>query len=137
MKAKEQLLDFINLIFGVLLIAFAVYFFAMPGNFERFQTFLVSLTPLTVFATTLAIRLRLTAKNIRHEAGLAKEEAFIRLTYWDKMKLEIILTGLPIGMVGWTFAFDNQNLHAVGLAVAVFVINNLVLHSIFEKNPLS
>lgn len=136
MKAKDQLLDFLNLTFGVLLIGFMVYFFSLPGNFERFQSLLLSFTPLIFFAATMIIRLKLTSSQIQEEGEFADENAFIRLTYWDKIKLEIILTGLPIVMILWTIIFNLQSWHTIGESVFVFLINTVVLRSIFKKTAL-
>jgi hypothetical protein len=134
MKAKEQLLDFVNLTLGVLLIGFFVYYFTIPGNFERFQDLLISFTPLAFFAATLIIRMKLTSDKIKEEGAYADEGAFLRLTYWDKIKLEIVLIGLPIAMIIAAIAFNRQSWYAAGESVAVFIVNTLVLRSIFKKN---
>lgn len=134
MKAGEQFLDFINLTLGILLIGFSVYYFTIPGNFEHFQDLLVSFTPLVFFAATLIIRMKLTADKIKEENGLANDDAFVKLTYWDKVKLEIILTGLPIAMILSAIIFNRHSLYAAGESLVVFITNTFVLRSIFKKN---
>jgi hypothetical protein len=133
MKAKDQLLDFVNLLFGILLIGFFVYYFTIPGTFERFQYILMSFAPLIFFSATLIARMRLTSARIREDSGYANENAFVRLTYWDKIRLEIILTGLPIAMVIATIIFDRQSWYTVGESALVFLVNAFVLRSIFKK----
>lgn len=133
MKAKDQLLNFINLIFAILLISFFIYFFILPGNFEKFQTLLLSFAPLIFMAVVLIIKIKLTSAQIGEQRDFLDDNAFVRLTYWDKIKLEIILTGLPIVMIVWTVIFNLQNWQTIGSAVVVFLVNTAVLHSIFKK----
>jgi ABC-type transport system involved in cytochrome c biogenesis permease component len=135
MKAKEQLLDFINYALMIAVIGVSIIFFTIPGNFERFQSLLKALAPIVLFLGVMMARFRYFTKELKESNMDDTDELDISLTYWDRMRLEFVLTGLPVVLLIWNLIRGDDDWSVIGQPFLVFVVNYLVLRFIFKRNP--
>lgn len=131
MNAKEQFLDFAYVAFTVTVISFAVYFFTIPGNWERFVELLPAISALAFFIGALLLKSRLTIKKLMSDSN--EEFLALNLTYFDKFKIEMILLGLPCFMLFLAMVEGTLSNTVLIICSVFFIANFILLNSLFNK----
>lgn len=96
MTAKDTILEFINLIFLVLLIGFCIFFFVSGDRFAAFTVLLKSLTPVAFFGIILLIKNRFNRQQVRKRQEENNLDITLRLTYFDRLKTDFVVFSLPM-----------------------------------------
>ena len=98
MSAKDLIIDFINLVFLIALIAFVVFYFIVGDRFGTFILILKSLVPISFFCILMLIAIRLRREEIKRlkKNGEGNMEINLRLNLFDKYKGDILIFLLPI-----------------------------------------
>lgn len=130
MKGFSQILDFIYYILVIGIIVFALIFFSIPGNFDKFKEVLKALTPIIFFASVLFYKVKRTASDINRDPD---EDIELILKSSDKLILECVLMIVPILMLVWTMFLGTADINSIGQAIFVFIANLLVLKVIFRN----
>lgn len=120
MSSKDLFLDFINLIFIILIIAFSIIFFINGNHFQAFVEILKVLAPLSLFGILLLIKLnfdRYQRKKLNQEHD---SQIVLYINYWDITIFDIINFLIPIGMIVIPIIFGNK-IGAIDIIEASFV----------------
>lgn len=96
MNFKESFLDFINYAFFLFLISFSVFFFISGHNFYDFLALLKMLAPLAIFVSLFLIKIKLDHKEFKKRSEDNNLDIILNLTYWGKIKVDILLFLAPI-----------------------------------------
>ncbi len=96
MSPKDLLLDFINLIFLVILIAVCVFYFIAGNHFAAFALFMKSMVPLAFFGIIFLIKLKITRKEIRKRKSENNTDLVLYLNVMQKLTSDFIVFGSPI-----------------------------------------
>jgi hypothetical protein len=98
MSAKDLIIDFINLVFLIALIAFVVFYFIVGDRFGSFVRIMESLVPISFFCIIMLIALRLKRDEIKRlkKIGDGNTEITLRLSLFDKYKGDALIFLLPI-----------------------------------------
>ncbi len=96
MSAKELAIDFINLIFALIIISGAILYFIAGDNFEAFRIILASLSPIVFFIFLLLIKIRLSREEKKKRFDEGNIGINLRLNFFDKIKSDIFVFSLPI-----------------------------------------
>lgn len=130
MKGFEQILDFLYYALVLGLVVFCLYFFTIPGNIERFREILLWLAPLIFLIAAMMFKLKRTYKASNEDQNM---DFGIRLTYIDRMKLELALYALPIVLLILNVILGNMDVYLMLEIIVIYVINSYVLRSIFNR----
>lgn len=120
MSSKDLFLDFINLIFIILIISFCIIFFINGNHFQVFVEILKVLAPLGIFSLLLLIKLnfdRYQRKKLNEEHD---SQIVLYVNYWDITIFDIINFLIPIGMIIIPIILGNQ-IGAIDIIEASFV----------------
>ncbi len=98
MKAKELIIDFINLVFLLALVGFVILFFMVGDRFGTFVEIMKSLMPVAVFGIIFLIMLKIKRMKFREKQreGDQYAETVLYLTYFDELKCDILVFLLPV-----------------------------------------
>ncbi|MFA5359678.1 MAG: hypothetical protein WC349_01840 [Patescibacteria group bacterium] len=96
MSPKDLILDFLNLIFLILLIVFCIFYFIAGDNLAVFSLFLKSMVPLAFFGILFLIQLKITRNKIKERKSEDKTELVLYLNVFDKLISDIIVFCTPI-----------------------------------------
>lgn len=96
MTAKDTILEFINLIFLVILIGFCIFFFVSGDRFAAFAVLMKSLTPVAFFGILLLIKNKLNRQQVRKRQAENNMDITLRLTYFDRLKTDFVVFSLPM-----------------------------------------
>ncbi|MBD3247710.1 hypothetical protein GF382_00275 [Candidatus Falkowbacteria bacterium] len=103
MSAKELIIDFLNLIFVIVVIGFAIMYFIAGDNFENFKNLMQSLAPFGLFGLLLLIALRVNREKMKKRESEGNTDIDIHLNFLDKFKVELFVFSLPmvISAIAW------------------------------------
>lgn len=98
MKAKDIIIDFINHIFLLGIIAFFIFFFTIGDRFETFVEIMRSFAPIAIFIFIFLVMVKIRRMKIKEKIkdGGETDEIVLRLTYFDELKGDILIFLLPI-----------------------------------------
>jgi len=96
MSPKDLILDFINLVFMVILIAFCILYFVAGDHFFVFSLFMKSMIPLAFFGIIFLIQLKITRDEIKVRKKEDKTELVLYLNIFHKLASDIIVFCTPI-----------------------------------------
>lgn len=134
MSAKDTILDFVNYLFMIAIIAITIFILIHPGYFERFQEFMRASAPLSFLSLVFLIKLKFSRDEVRRSKNDGDTDLVLYLTSADKMKTEIIVFLLPIIIVIIPLAagrgFDPFILLQAG---AIFALMYIWQKSLFNK----
>ncbi len=121
MTAKEQIIDFINLIFLIVLCLFVFFYIILGNRLGAYQKFFEASVPLVVFLIPLLIIIRVRRENVKKfkkENNL--DEILTYITKGDKTKDKIIIFFTAILVLG--AAVINRYVKVSDILQAVLII---------------
>jgi hypothetical protein len=137
MRAKDILIDFINFVFGIIIIGLAILYFIAGDNFENFRRILESLAPLAVLAVIFLINLKLWREKAKKKEREGNLELTLQLSFIDKLKSDIFLFILPAAVLGVAFVINKKvGPTDVLEALVVFVVAYLWQKWLFGKEKM-
>jgi len=96
MSFKDQLLDFLNLIFIVVLVILCIFYFIAGDNFSAFSLFLKSMVPLAFIGIIFLVKLKMTRSEIRKRRDENNTEIVLELNVMDKLIADVVVFFTPI-----------------------------------------
>jgi len=96
MSPKDLILDFLNLVFMVILIAFCIFYFVAGDRFTIFTLFMQSMVPLAFFGIIFLVQLKITREEIKVRKKEDKTELVLYLNIFHKLISDIIVFCTPI-----------------------------------------
>lgn len=122
MRAKDLVIDFINFLFVLIVICFCIVYFVYKDNFETFIHIITALAPISFFAILFLIRLKSNRKEFLRRRSHGDLEMDIKMTYADKIALDLILFSSPIIVLALPFFRGLPDLIDFIQAMSVFLI---------------
>ncbi len=96
MSAKDLILDFLNLVFLILLIVFCIFYFISGDHLPDFSLFLQSMVPLAFFGILFLIQLKIIRREIREKKNEQNTEIVLYLNVFHKLFSDIVVFCTPI-----------------------------------------
>lgn len=96
MSAKDLIIDFINLIFAILVIGGAILYFIAGDHFENFKNIIAALSPFALFITLLLIKIKFSQEEKKKREREGNMDLILRLNFIDKTKSDIFMFSLPV-----------------------------------------
>ncbi len=96
MSAKELLIDFLNLVFVVLITGASILYFISGDNFETFKNLMQTLAPFGLFGLLLLITLRVNRRKMKKRRSENNMDMDLSLNFMDRMKIDIFIFSLPM-----------------------------------------
>lgn len=96
MSAKDLILDFLNLVFLILLIVFCIFYFISGDHLSDFSLFLQSMVPLAFFGILFLIQLKIIRREIREKKNEQNTEIVLYLNVFHKLFSDIVVFCTPI-----------------------------------------
>lgn len=137
MKAKDMIIDFINVVFVIVIITSAIFYFLVGDNFEQFKNIIEALSPVAVFLLIMmiAVKLRRLKGNKREKEG--NTEVTLNLSYSDKINGDLISFLIPVVMLLTPFFMNGEiNLADFIQALFAFAIVALWNKYLFDQEDL-
>lgn len=133
-SGKDILIDFLNLVFTLALIGFCLFYFTVGNRFANFTAFMRSLVPLAFFGIIFLIKLKLGRSDLSKRKREDNMTVTLYLTYFDKIKSNIIVFSLPIIICLLAF-FINKKVGVIDVMQAsiAFIIAYVWQESLFKK----
>jgi hypothetical protein len=134
MKAKDMIIEFINLLFLLFLIAFVIIYIVVGDRVGAVVNFMKLLTPFAFLGIIFIIKMKLTRQQIRQRKEEKNTDIVLYLTTSDKFKGEIISFLIPISIL-LIAAFGRGQITSVDIfqAVISFLIFYFWYNSLFKK----
>lgn len=100
MSAKDLIIDFINLVFIVILIGFFLVFFIVPENFAAFRETIIALSPGAFFMLVAMVKIKLVRQKLKRmkQNDDYNDEVILYLSHWDKLISEAVVFGTPVAL---------------------------------------
>jgi|GEM_PF-1180590 hypothetical protein len=137
MTAKDLMIDFINLVFTIIIIGLAIIYFIAGDNFENFKKILESLAPLGLLMILFLINLKFWQEKAKKKQREGNMEIILRLNFFDKLKSDFIVFSMPtIILLIAFFARGQVDLFDLIEALIVFVLAYLGQKWLFSKEKL-
>lgn len=96
MSPKDLILDFISLLFIVLLVVFCIFYFIAGDNFSAFSLFIKSMAPLAFLGIIFLVKLKMTRSEIRKRRDENNTDIVLELNVMDKLISDIIVFFTPM-----------------------------------------
>lgn len=108
--AKDLLIDFLNLVFLVVLVGFVLSFFIVGDRFGVFIKIMRSLIPIAVFLIIFLIMLKIKrmAFKEKHDGEMNEEKTVLYLGRFDLLKWDIVIFLLPVIILLLAFFIDKE-----------------------------
>ncbi|MDD4902547.1 MAG: hypothetical protein PHE24_05430 [Patescibacteria group bacterium] len=138
LSAKDIAIDFINFIFGIIIIGLTILYFISGDNFANFRRILESLAPLAVLAIIFLVNLKLWRVQAKKKEREGNMDLTLQLAFTDKLKSDMFLFLLPAVVLSIAFII-NKKVGTIDVleALAVFVIAFLWQKWLFSKERMS
>lgn len=112
MNAKSLILDFINLVFLIILVGFVIVFFIAGDRFESFIHIMKSLVPIAIYGIIFMIMIKIKRMQLQKWKSEGREssdkEIVIYLSFMDKYILDILLYLMPIVILVTAFFLEDK-----------------------------
>lgn len=110
MKAKDLFIDFLNLVFLVVLIGFVIFFFMAGNRFGVFVGILKSLVPIAIFLIIFLVMLKIKRMAFKEKqtGEMNEEKIVLYLGRFDLLKWDIIIFLLPVIILLLAFFIDKE-----------------------------
>ncbi len=108
MTSKEIFIDFINLIFAILVIGSAILYFIAGDNFESFKRILESIAPIGMFTGIFLVKFKRHRGKIKKRMSEGNLDLTLYLTFMDKAKSDLVVFLLPISVCLLAFMINKQ-----------------------------
>ena len=134
MSAKDLILDFLNLFFILLLIAFCIIYFIAGNHFSAFYLFLESMAPLAFFGIIFLVKIKITRSEIKRRKSHGNTELVLDLNIFHKLASDMVVFGAPI-LLGLLIYKARGRLDAIDIIflIMVFLIMFFWQRYIFSK----
>ena len=129
-----MIFEFLGVIFLIITVLGAVWFFFISGYFENFDEILAALLPIAIFSFLLLIALLRNVKKIKRGREEGNTDIILQLNFFDKLLSDLVLYGLPIIIYLHSF-FGNKFEYQSSLiqALLIFTVIFLWQRHIFKK----
>jgi len=134
MRAQDMALDFLNVIFFLLITVFAIFFFVLWGYFDNFVELLKNISPFALFGLGLIINLKIDKKRYEKRKKEGNLELVLRLNYMDKIKANLTMFGMPL-LLCFLPLFFQGTVELLNLlqALTAFLVILFYRNSLFNK----
>jgi hypothetical protein len=137
MSAKTMLIDFINLIFIIVLTGAAIIYFTTGDNFDNFKRLMEALTPIALLIVIFLVNLRVWRQKEEKRKSEGNLDVTLEMTYMDKLKSDLFVFILPITVLLIAWLIDKRiGSTAVLQAAIVFAIAYFWQKWLFGKERL-
>jgi hypothetical protein len=134
MSGKDLFMDFLSLLFLVVLIGFCIFYFIVGNRIGVVAEIMRIFAPLGFFGAILLIRLRLNQKEKKKRDEQSNSDIVIYLTFMDKLKSDLFLYSLPMLVIGLPMLSGYKIDTTIFLqACLVFVLSFFWQRFIFNK----
>lgn len=134
MSAKDMAIDFINLVFLLILTGFCIFFFIAGDRFENFTILLKSLVPLAFVGIIFIIKLKLNRRELKKRKYENNLDIVLHLTFMDKLQSDIISFLIPAVILGVPLLMqEGLSLSHIFQALLAFLIFYLWQKRLFKK----
>lgn len=134
MSGKNILIDFINVVFTLILITFCIFYFTVGNRFQNFTEIMKALVPLAFFGILFLVKLKLSRLHLEKRKQEDNLYITLNLTYFDKIKSNLIVFSLPIIVCMVPFIINRTvDLISILQACVVFIITYVWQEAIFKK----
>ncbi|MEI7498513.1 MAG: hypothetical protein WCK11_04515 [Candidatus Falkowbacteria bacterium] len=134
MTGKDIVMDFVFSIFSFSLIAGAIYLITVPDSASMVVSFLKAFAPVMLISGILFFKLSRIKKRVTKSRQDSDFIIILRLTYWDKIKSDILALLLPLLMSVLVLisgrSYDSFDLMS---AIVVYLIMIFWQKTIFAK----
>ena len=135
MTVKDTIIDFIHYIFLIALVSFCIFYFLIGDRFFIFGKFLESLVPLSIFSMILLLKFRFGRQSYHKFAKENNLDEIIKyITKLDKIKDIVVISFLPIFIIGSSFLISYISIINVVQAVLIFFTMFFWHRLLFKKD---
>jgi hypothetical protein len=137
MSAKDMLIDFINLVFAIVLVGAAIIYFTTGDHFENFKRLIEALVPFVFLIMIFMVNLKFWRQRARKRESEGNMGVVLEMTYADKLKSDLFLFALPISVLFISFLSEKRiGVTAVMEAAVVLAIAYFWQKWFFSKETL-
>jgi hypothetical protein len=136
MTARQLIVEFVNVVFTILVISFFVLFVIVGGRLELISEFMKMLVPISLFLLILMIRFRISRNIYKNKQQDEETDLTLYLSYFDKMKVELVVYGLPILILLPSLIAQSMDQADIVQALIAFIAGWYVLRIIFVSDKL-
>lgn len=110
MKGKDLFIDFLNLVFLVVLVGFVLSFFIVGDRFGVFIKIMRSLVPIAVFLIIFLVMLKIKRMVFKEKqtGEMNEEKIVLYLSRFDLLKWDMIIFLLPVIILLLAFFIDKE-----------------------------
>jgi hypothetical protein len=121
-----MLLDFINLIFTIILIAGAIFYFTAGERFEYFTNLIFSFFPFFIFILLFFIKQKFVLRQRNKEHADMNSEIVLSLSYFDKLLSDLVVFITPFA-IGLIYFFKQGILRGIDFFVLFIIFSVMYL----------
>ncbi len=121
MTSKDLAIDFLNLVFSLILISSSILYFIVGNNFEKAKQFFVFLAPFSLFLLLIAIRIKVGKNQIKKRKREENMVIVLNLTYYDKLKMDIVTLSIPVVMLLTKYTI-NKNINFTDIIQSILIL---------------
>ena len=133
-KAKDTIIGFINLVFGLILVSGAIMYFSTGDNLEKSKSLIMLICIASIAIVVATTRFKISKKKFDRLKDAGDMTIVLHLSHYDKLKSEIIAIFIPtiILIIGYIInkKIDSTDIfQAITAAIVVWYLQN----SLFKK----
>lgn len=130
-------IDFLNLIFFVAVVGFAILYFIAGDNFENFKNIMQSLAPFGLFGLIFLAVVRFNREKKKKRLAEGNSDIEIHLSFFDKTKVELFIFSLPMIVCAVAWFIDGRvAMSDFIIACVIFIIASLFRWWLFSKEEV-
>ena len=133
MRAKDMIIDFVNLSFFIALVSFCIIFFTQGDNLKNLWEIIKGFAPVLVFILVFYIKSKLNQVELKRRTREDDLEILLRLSFMDKILLDVILFSSPIIILLLPFLTGTPNLTDIFQALITFSVLYFWQKYLFSK----
>jgi hypothetical protein len=130
MSGKDLMLDFLSLVFAIVLIGFAIFYFIVGNRIEQASMIMTMIAPFGLFASILLIRLRVLQRDYKDRKENNNTDIILYLGFMDKLKTEILVYLTPMLVLVLPIILG-QGMQTIFFAQAVIVFLSMYLWHVY------
>lgn len=134
MKAKELIINFINLLFLIFIIGFFILFFISGDHFSTFQKILKAMIPLAFIGVIFLIKIRLSQRTYKKAKIDGNDEIYLRINLLDKLVIEAVVLLIPTVILVIPIIFGTLGAVDIIQACFGFLGAYLIYKIVFKRN---
>lgn len=134
MSSKDLALDFIYLLFLLLLVGFCIFFFIAGDHFAEFTVLLKALVPLAFVGIIFIIKLKLNRRELKKRKKEENLDIVLHLTFMDQFYTDVINYLIPAIILAVPLLFmEGITLAKIFQALLAYIIFYLWQKRLFKK----